>query len=131
MFLLPVFPDDVLCFVAGISSMSLPLFLTIILVSRVLAIFTTSYSVTLIPINTWWGILTWAILFALVGVLFVFLYKKSDAILDWIAKKFHRETRVEQKRKSDEFKIEVVSPDGAIVSKGVKRAGAEENGDKK
>lgn len=123
MFLLPVFPDDVLCFVAGISSMSLPLFLGIILVSRVLAIFTTSYSVTLIPLNTWWGILIWVILFSLVCVLFVFLYKKSDDVLDWFAKKFHRETRVVEKKECDEFKVEIVSPDGTIVSKGVKKSG--------
>ena len=121
MFLLPVFPDDVLCFVAGLSSMSVWLFLTVILVSRILAIFTTSYSITLIPFNTWWGILTWAVLAVLVVILFVVLYKKSDAILGWFEKKFHRETRIEEKRKRGDFTLEVVGPDGAIVQKGVKQ----------
>ncbi|MDE6677137.1 MAG: TVP38/TMEM64 family protein, partial [Clostridia bacterium] len=119
MFLLPVFPDDILCFVAGISSMSVWYFFAIILISRVLAIFTTSYSITLIPLNTWWGLLTWGILIALVIVLFIFLYKKSDAILAWFEKKFHRETRVEEKVEKDEFVMEVINPDGAIVKKGV------------
>lgn len=123
MFLLPVFPDDVLCFVAGISSMSLPYFLTVILVSRVLAIFTTSYSITLIPFDTWWGLLIWGVLIALVCVLFVILYRKSDAILGWFEKKFRRETRVEEKTERDEFTLEVVGPDGSIVTKGVKREG--------
>ncbi len=121
MFLLPVFPDDVLCFVAGLSSMSVWLFLGIIFFSRVLSIFTTSYSVAVIPINKWWGILTWAVLGALVIVLFVVLYKKSDAILGWFEKKFHRETRVEEKKGKGEFTLEVVGPDGAIVTKGVKK----------
>ena len=121
MFLLPVFPDDILCFVAGISSMSVWYFFAIILISRVLAIFTTSYSITLIPLNTWWGLLTWGILIALVIILFVFLYKKSDAILAWFEKKFHRETRVEEKVEKDEFVMEVINPDGAIVKKGVKK----------
>ena len=121
MFLLPVFPDDVLCFVAGISSMSLPLFLGIIVVSRIAAIFTTSYSVTLIPFNTWWGLLIWAVLIALVVVLFVFLYKKSDAILEWFAKKFHRELRIEEKTGRDEFKVEIVTPNGDLCEKGVKK----------
>lgn len=121
MFLLPVFPDDILCFVAGISSMSIWAFLAVILISRVLAIFMTSYSITLIPLNTWWGILTWAILFVLIVILFVFLYKKSDQVLGWFEKKFHRETRIESKPKSDEFQIEVVDPNGAIVTKGVKK----------
>ena len=123
MFLLPVFPDDVLCFVAGISTMSLPFFIVIILLSRVFAIFTTSYSITLIPFDTWWGILIWALLFALVIALFVFLYKKSDAILAWCDKVFRRETRIERKVKKDEFSVEIVDADGAIVKKGVKKEG--------
>ena len=126
MFILPVFPDDVLCFVAGISSMSLPLFLGIILISRVAAIFMTSYSITLIPLNTWWGLLIWAILIALVVTLFVFLYKKSDQILDWFAKKFHRETRIEEKTKRDEFTVEIVTPNGDLHKKGVKKKEGEE-----
>lgn len=121
MFLLPVFPDDILCFVAGISSMSVWYFFAVILISRVLAIFTTSYSITLIPFNTWWGLLIWGILISLVIVLFVVLYKKSDAILAWFEKKFHRETRVEEKVEKNEFELEVVNPDGAIVKKGVKK----------
>ncbi len=125
MFLLPVFPDDVLCFVAGLSSMSIWLFLGVILVSRVLAIFTTSYSVSLIPFNTWWGILTWVIFGIAVVILFVFLYKKSDAILNWFARKFHRETKIEEKTEKDEFTVEIVGPDGTVVSKGVKKEGAD------
>lgn len=122
MFILPVFPDDVLCFVAGISSMSLPLFIGIILVSRVTAIFMTSYSVTLIPFNTWWGLLIWGILIAAVVVLFVFLYKKSDKILNWFAKKFHRETRIEEKAGRDEFTVEIITPNGDLYEKGVKKS---------
>ena len=121
MFILPVFPDDVLCFVAGISSMSLPLFLGIIFISRVAAIFMTSYSISLIPINTWWGLLIWAVLIALVVTLFIFLYKKSDRILDWFAKKFHRETRIEEKTERDEFTVEIVTPNGDLHKKGVKK----------
>lgn len=128
MFLLPVFPDDILCFVAGISSMSVWLFLGVILVSRVLAIFTTSYSITLIPFNTWWGILIWAILFVLIVCLFVVLYKKSDQILGWFERRFHRETRIEQEKQKDEFVMEVVDPDGSIVSKGVKKEGDGQGG---
>lgn len=121
MFLLPVFPDDVLCIVAGISSMSLVYFLVVIFLSRVLAIFTTSYSITIIPLNQWWGILTWAILLVLILILFVFLYRKSDAILGWFEKKFHRETRIKGEVTKDQFHLEIVDPDGNIVEKGVNK----------
>lgn len=124
MFLLPVFPDDVLCFVAGLSSMSVWYFLAVIVLSRVLAIFATSYSFELIPFNKWWGILIWAVLFAAVIALFVVLFKKSDAILGWFERKFHRETRVKAKTERGDFTLEVIDPDGSIVSKGVKKKGA-------
>ena len=58
-------------------------------------------------------------------VLFVFLYRKSDAILGWFERKFHRETRVKEQKTKDEFLLEVVGPDGSIVSKGVKREGTD------
>lgn len=121
MFVLPVFPDDVLCFIAGLSSMSLVFFLVVIVISRILAIFTTSYAIAVIPFTTWWGLLIWGIFAVLVILLFVFLYKKSDAILQWFDRVFHRETRVENEPKKDEFRIEIVDADGSLVTKGVKK----------
>lgn len=56
MFLLPLFPDDVLCFVAGLSSMTTPYFLIMITVTRLISVFTTAYSLDIIPFTTWWGI---------------------------------------------------------------------------
>ena len=120
MFLLPVFPDDVLCFVAGLSSMSLTFFAVVIGISRVLAIFTTSFSVSLIPFDTWWGLLIWALIAVLVVAVFFLIYKKSDAILEAIHKLFHRETRVRESREKGELYVEIVSPEGNIVEKGVK-----------
>jgi len=121
MFLLPVFPDDVLCFVAGLSSMSLGLFTSVILISRILAIFMTSYSVSLIPFDTWWGILIWVLFAIAVTVLFVWLYRDSEKIENWINRKLHRESRNERKKQTDEFRVEIVDPDGTVVGKGVKQ----------
>ncbi len=120
MFLLPVFPDDVLCFVAGLSTMSFGLFAIVIAISRVLAVFTTSYSVSLIPFDTWWGILIWVLIAAAVIAVFFLLYKKSDAILNFIHKLFHREVRVKEKSEGN-VELKVVSPDGHIVEKGGKQ----------
>ena len=63
----------------------------------------------------------WGILIALVIVLFIVLYKKSDQILNWFAKKFHKETRIEEKAERDEFTLEVVTPNGDLHKKGVKK----------
>ena len=88
MFILPLFPDDILCFVAGLSSMNWQYFVVMIVISRLIGIAGTCYSVNFIPFNTWWGILIWGILIAALVVAFVFLYKNMDAINNWFNKKF-------------------------------------------
>ena len=88
MFLLPLFPDDVLCFVAGLSSMTWPYFIIMIIITRLLSVFSTAYSFELIPFTTWWGILIWIILFLLVAVAFWLLCKYSDKIDRFIKTKF-------------------------------------------
>jgi len=99
--------------------MTLPMFLIVICISRVLAIFVTSFSVTLIPWNTWWGLLIWAAIFVAVIVLFLFLYKRIDDIQNWILKRLHRETRIAEKEKTETICVEVVDPDGNLIEKGV------------
>ncbi len=87
MFLLPMFPDDVLCFIAGLSSMSEKYFLIMIVVSRIVSISTTCYSIDLIPFNTWWGLLIWGILFATIIIAFVLIYKNLDKIQERFQRK--------------------------------------------
>lgn len=67
MLLLPFFPDDVICFVAGLTPMSWLFFLITILLTRPLPIFLTSYFIDsqLIPFSGW-GLAVWA------GILIVF-----------------------------------------------------------
>ncbi len=88
MFLLPMFPDDVLCFIAGLSSMSNRYFLIMIIVSRVISISTTCYSIDLIPFTTWWGLLIWAIIIIAIVATFIFIYKNMDKIQEKIKNKF-------------------------------------------
>ncbi len=90
MFVLPVFPDDVLCFVAGLSSMSTRYFAIMLTISRILAIGVTCYSIDLIPFNTWWGICIWAAFFAAVVAVFALAYKNLDKIQALISKRFRK-----------------------------------------
>lgn len=87
MFLLPMFPDDVLCFVAGLSSMTWPYFSVMIVITRIISSFTTAYSFELIPFTTWWGILIWIVIFALIVLAFYLVYKYSDKIDAFIKNK--------------------------------------------
>ena len=87
MFLLPMFPDDVLCFVAGLSSMTWGYFIIMIIVTRIIAVVSTAYSVGFITFNTWWGILIWLALLALVILAFWIVCKYSDKIDGFIKNK--------------------------------------------
>jgi uncharacterized membrane protein YdjX (TVP38/TMEM64 family) len=83
MFLLPLFPDDVLCFLAGLSSMTSVYFLVMIFISRILAISATCLSIDFIPFNTWWGILIWGVLIIAVILGFWLVYKNLESIQVW------------------------------------------------
>lgn len=87
MFLLPMFPDDVLCFVAGLSSMTWPYFLIMIVITRLISVVSTAYSIGFIPFNTWWGILIWIVIAALVVLAFWLVCKYSDKIDNFIKNK--------------------------------------------
>ena len=88
MFLLPVFPDDVLCFVAGLSSMTTKYFVIMMILSRILSISTTAFSFNLIPFDTWWGLLIWGVLFLALAVVFYLVYKNMDKIHAFFSKRF-------------------------------------------
>lgn len=80
MFVLPLFPDDVLCFIAGLSSMTNRYFLVMIVLTRLIGIAGTCYSFDFIPFNTWWGISIWVVFISAVIFAFVFVYKNMDKI---------------------------------------------------
>ncbi len=88
MFLLPLFPDDILCFLAGLSSMTTLYFSIMIIVCRILAVGATCYSIDLIPFNTTWGLIVWGILITLIVLAFILIYKNMDRINDWLSKRF-------------------------------------------
>ncbi len=89
MFLFPFFPDDVLCFVAGITTISPTYFIVMIIIVRFITVFVSSYSMnnSIIPYDTWWGMLLWALFFALTVALTLIIYKKGDKIENYFNKR--------------------------------------------
>lgn len=79
-FLLPFFPDDVLCFLAGLSTTSSTFFILLTCFSRAIAIAATCYSFGLIPFTTWWGLTIWGVLLLAFVVTVFVLYKKYDEL---------------------------------------------------
>lgn len=82
MFLLPFFPDDLLCLIAGLGTMSYRSFLIMMLITRpvgalwVAGVFKGAVS---IPLKGW-GIAVWAVIAVATVTIFVILYRYGDEI---------------------------------------------------
>lgn len=89
MMLLPIFPDDVLCLVAGLTNMSWTFFTLTNLIARPIGIFTVSYfgSGHLIPYHGW-GLIVWAILIVLIIAVLILAYKYQKQIENFLLRIF-------------------------------------------
>ncbi len=103
MMVLPVFPDDVLCLVAGLTDMSWSFFVLTNLISRPIGIFLTCYlgSGTIIPYHGW-GLVAWGFIVVAVVIILVLSYKYRAQIENYLKKVFHKENKKNSSRKSDE-----------------------------
>lgn len=86
MFVLPFFPDDILCFLAGLSTMTTKYFLIVVLLARVVGIFSTCYSIDFIPFTTWWGISLWVIFILCLIIALVYMHRNMAKIQQFIRK---------------------------------------------
>ena len=89
MMMLPIFPDDVLCLVAGLTNMSWTFFTVTNLIARPIGIFTVSYfgSGHLIPYHGW-GLIVWAILIVLIIAVLILSYKYQKQIENFLLNLF-------------------------------------------
>ena len=89
--LLPFFPDDVLCMLAGLISMKFSVFSLIILLIRPIYILLACFLGTgnLIPFSGW-GIPVWISAFLLMGALFVLYCKHQTKIENYFIKKLKK-----------------------------------------
>lgn len=103
MFILPFFPDDILCSIAGILPITWSLFIFMQIITRIITIGTTLFFMSgeIIPYDTWWGILILTIIAISTILLFVYAYKNSEKLnekLESLTKKIrfrkkkHKET---------------------------------------
>ena len=78
MMLLPLFPDDVLCMIAGLTDMSWTFFMVTQLVTRTIGVFTMSYlsAGDIIPYHGW-GLYVWAFI-GLLSLLAIYLTTKYN-----------------------------------------------------
>lgn len=89
--ILPFFPDDIICIVAGLVGLNFPFFIITIAIVRPLIIAMYCYlgSGTIIPFSGW-GIPVWIAIFAVCIILAVLAFKYQDRFEAWLVKKFKR-----------------------------------------
>lgn len=91
MMVLPIFPDDILCLVAGLTDMSWAFFVVTNLISRTIGIFLTCYlgSGELIPYRGW-GLAVWAVLIMCVVVLVYLSFKYRKQIESFLKRRLSK-----------------------------------------
>ncbi len=109
MMLLPVFPDDILCLVAGATDMSYKFFIITNLITRPIAIISTCLlgGGTLIPFSGW-GIPILIILVALMGFAFFFSIryeKQIEAFILKLSKKLEKQPKQDNPQNSTDSSI--------------------------
>jgi len=90
-FLLPMFPDDILCLIAGITSMKFKYFFIITTLFRPIGAICMCYfgGGYIIPFSGW-GIPVWIVIAIVMITLVVFAYKYQAKIEEWMVKKFRK-----------------------------------------
>lgn len=91
MMLLPCFPDDILCLVAGLTDMTWTFFMITQLITRPIGIFCLSFvsSGEIIPYHGW-GLVVWGIIIIFSILMIYFSSKYNEKIENFIKKIFKR-----------------------------------------
>lgn len=94
--ILPFFPDDILCIVAGLTAMNFPFFLATMVLVRpiIIALYCYLGTGSIIPFSGW-GIPVWIAIFAVCVVLAVLSFKYQDRIEKWLVSKFRKKNKDE------------------------------------
>ena len=98
MMLLPCFPDDILCLVAGLTDMSWTFFMVTQFISRPIGIFSVSYltSGEIIPYSGW-GLAVWAVIIIASLTLIYLSIKYNRQIENYIKNLFKKNKKIKNK----------------------------------
>jgi uncharacterized membrane protein YdjX (TVP38/TMEM64 family) len=91
LFLLPFFPDDALCFIAGLTSITYPIFIVLVLGGRSIGMIFASLTGSGTINIEWWG---WAIIISISGIFIFLTFKYGDKIEAWLLLKMKNKTKV-------------------------------------
>lgn len=89
--ILPFFPDDILCLVAGMTRMNFAFFTAVMIIVRPCIVAVYCFAVDLIPFSGW-GIAVWIAVIAACIVLTVLAFRYQDKIESFVLRPFKRKS---------------------------------------
>ncbi|MDE7083188.1 MAG: VTT domain-containing protein [Clostridia bacterium] len=106
--ILPFFPDDILCMIAGLTSMNFVFFIVTMCTVRpaIIAVYCFLGSGDIIPFSGW-GIYVWVAIFAVCIVLAVLSFKYQGKFETWLISKFSRRKNSKVSAAPEPKKIEL------------------------
>ena len=121
MMIMPFFPDDVLCLVAGLTPMSWPFFVITNFVARPIGVFITCYfgGGYIIPYKGW-GLAVWAVVIVVAAALLYLSVKYRKQIEEWLLKTFAKKKYGQLKAKQQN-EIATVDNFEIVVMKEIKK----------
>ncbi len=88
-FLIPIFPDELICMLAGLSNIKITYFLCVVIITRAIDLAFTCFIGSIIPFHGWWLAL-WAVVLILTFIGSYYLAKYQNSIQTWIENKFNK-----------------------------------------
>ncbi|MGN1227029.1 MAG: TVP38/TMEM64 family protein [Christensenellales bacterium] len=100
MLLIPIFPDELICMLAGIAKLNFWFFLLVSIITRIIDLSCICFIGAILPMHGWWLVL-WGVLIVLSTVLAVWFgrnqEKVQNLIMSFINKHFKRKNKKENK----------------------------------
>lgn len=93
-FLLPLFPDDILCLISGLTAMKFSTFAIIATIFRPIGVFCMCYfgGGHVIPFHGW-GLYVWGVILVVFVVIFILMFKYQQALEDFIVNKITKKKK--------------------------------------
>lgn len=100
-FLFPFFPDDALCFAAGLTNMSFRYFLCMVFVTRLISCAFSALSIggLLIPFDNAWGIALWTLFGVIMAFVTYLVYRNGEKVGEFASKMLFRARKTHAYRK--------------------------------
>lgn len=85
--IIPIFPDEIICILAGIAKINIWYYTIVTILTRGLHLIFICFLGAIVPMHGWWLVL-WLVIFLIISIFCIYLTKKQESIKNWFLKIF-------------------------------------------